>query len=1393
MKTINILKYIKLTTQFLRKQHGTITKAFKWAGIGAVGIWLGAIVAQTSPAPVPLGSVVVIAQVVNSASGNAGSTSSINSDDVVQVSSTISSFMPSPVSGEGEMVLPGPPYFGWQPGSFVAPPKTTMRWMVDGSNTWTTTEPAVGTPIKKVGWSTNPLITIKAGQIGNGAISFAGTGDGYRVIPYKDRLYVVNHHINGGYLNCRLASDGSACPNFGVSSGLSFPLTNNTTATFFNNEYFTPNRSVEHLDRTGSSSDGNLYTYLANRNGKIIVACVNLNTLTSCMNSVTMDTNRDNGQSQSALNVMGSIGSKYYAVSAKGLMLCFDSATKAKCANPSINFFFGGYMTSISMMADVGTKIFLSISEELNCFDTLTNDRCVGFGKNGVWAETNKLRSNAQVYRVLSPTGTVIGICSTVGCRTLAGVAFQPQDISQNYKNFLENNQFFTSNSDWVESNTFGTRVFHGKSGEQTLSFTNCFDFATNSVCPGFENLNLSDSIVHPDGRKGPRVYSSVVDPTRANCMWSLGDPAYARPFNPLTGGDCPNEAIVPPKIPLEINPGQSYKCDNTLAKVKKWGSIRFSPSLPWNTAVGGGITGMTATIKRWDGVANSTTNPVIATRPFVNGSYSLNISDIDYVANPMLQIELNIVGATRPVQSDIGFDVTWEGDPIQICANIKAPNLDKCSALPFSTQHVNSRIDVPSDSETLKDKTGAGANVVEAGAGPATTSTTLRKMAEGGSDPTKALQTRFNMSNLGGDLLQYNINTAGALAASPASQASSVVVKSPSRVIFTSTAASSNFGAGSPVALNFNTLNAAQKDALNKNLLGVVDNKGADRVAYLAGDRSKEIGTAGGTFRKRGAPTATTDQDILGTAINSSPVILAAKPLATYNDSLFPNYKAFKFATSRDSRLALYQGNDGLLHAYKVATSANSSLSEAFSYMPGMLLRSSQLQRYTDGTQVQLRGSPYWLDNTPLVADVNLGEKAASQWASVVVGSQGRGGRGLYGINVTTGLPTQTLFEYDNTSHPDLADLGFIQGQPPASDVTGADQLVRLKNGRWVFVTGNGVDSAKGAVAGSTNTGKAVLYMFYLGNFAGPRWIKVHANPNNIAALNVDNGLSTPTPVDTDGDGDIDLVYAGDIQGNMWRFNVRDPAAVVVTQIFKTANGQPINVAPVVQNFRGGSGCSNPRDCWMVVFGTGAAINPLSDTTDFMGATQAIYGVLDRGTTGTTALVSSANMVQQTLGSNQTVSGVTFRKVSKEIVEYKNGKLGWFINLPNQIQSGTTSLPEHVSANLVRQSNGSVLIASTFANSSAASCKASYLTQVNMTTGQGTVETLLKDGETIPDVNSRLNGGEPTLGISILRNSTLNSTKEEVLTTQASAPLTQRLKLMIGRVSWREVFGLPK
>jgi Tfp pilus tip-associated adhesin PilY1 len=232
----------------------------------------------------------------------------------------------------------------------------------------------------------------------------------------------------------------------------------------------------------------------------------------------------------------------------------------------------------------------------------------------------------------------------------------------------------------------------------------------------------------------------------------------------------------------------------------------------------------------------------------------------------------------------------------------------------------------------------------------------------------------------------------------------------------------------------------------------------------------------------------------------------------------------------------------------------------------------------------------------------------------------------------VTSGYLDKLLFEYDNETHADLKDLGKIISQSASDKVTGADQIVRLNNQRWVYITGNGVDS---------DTGKAVLYMFYLNGNGKPnvsdKWVRIPVTDTTTASfidpVSVNNGLSVPRPVDIDGDGNVDLVYAGDIQGNLWRFDINDLSAIKVSKVFKTANKQPIYTAPLASRLpKADKLCSktNKAYCWMVSFGTGELMNGLGESTDRTNKErQALYGVYDAADG---VLVNSSQLVEQTI-----------------------------------------------------------------------------------------------------------------------------------------------------------------
>ncbi len=1361
----------------------------------AVAACCSAILAQASQT-LPSGSSLGLkAQVTGPLSSTTlNSTYAISSNDFVQWTAYFQSKMTSPFESDGVMTLPAD--FKWQNGSVFAPANTVLRWNIGG--VWQTNEPPTGAVVAKVGWKTDPSVTITIQNAVAPAVSFSGTGDGYRVIAYKDKLFVVNHHERISYLNCRIAETGLPCPGF-INGGVSIPVTaGDNVAHGADDQLFTPQMSIEHLNL----DTGELFIYVGNTYGVVYMLCADLNTLKACMNAVKMDDSwyiANPGitpyysTAQVASNPIGSVGSKYYALSLKNILMCFDVAVKAPCAGQPFDYgwtqrYTGwGYLyTSINMSTVMGGKLLVAWDHgKHRCVDTLANHApCDGWPLDGTGY------GSLAAMPVLNPDGTPKGVCNTVECTALNGTPFTPSD---NYKMFLRGyliydptlplsgNLFSTGSGAFAQANTFGTRVFHSKSGN-TTNYATCFDFATDAECPNFP-------VDDPLGRI-TSTYTVTKDLVRRNCMWSLGHLALAKSFDPLTGGDCVATVDVPPAIVLTVDPAMNYRCDPTAARVDKWGKIRFSPALSW---VSNGLASVK--VKIMDAAGNLLPVQYNPNRDFAYGALELSIADIPYALYPILKIELTLLANSLTVTANVGFDVTWEGDPTQLCFKTQAPAVSTCG-LGADVALQTKAVHIPNYTETLNSSSGFTPNILQTGWGPRTSATTLNEVLTG-ANITQVLQTRFDMNNYTGDLWQFSFNSTGGLAGSPNYRARD---NTGSRTFYTSTPGTGPAGMA-VVPLNYNILSATQKAALNITLNGAADGLGEKRVKYLTDDRSLEATTFDipgvGKLRKR-------TNNLLGPVIDSSPTVLFPRPLASFNELQYPNYRSFKNTSSRNNNtLALFAGNDGFLHGYTV--SPTSGLAQAFSYMPSFLLK--RVQTYTDASLAGAILHPYRLDNTPMLADVNLAaSKTGNQWRTVVVGSQGRGGRGVYALDITSGKPDNVLFEYDNTSHPDLADLGEMQGQPPSDLITGSDQIVRIgSDARWAYVAGNGVNSNSGDPA-TSGTGRAVLYIFYLNgnvNGANARWKRISVNQSGSpdADLDFGNGLGTPRPVDTNGDGVVDLIYAGDKKGNLWRFNVSDLSNVTVTKIFKTATvtsitgqlaaPQHIYTAPVVQRFGGAGQCpaSSSTGCWMVLFGTGGDVNgtitPLHTTNSL--AQQHFYGIFDKGVAGATGLVDESSLTAQTLSVSGSTIGST-RTVSSNPVDYAGGKLGWKMALADG---------EHNTSNPELQPNGSVMFGSSRpAGMAITSCApgVGWLTQLNVTTGTGRESAFGNAASIVINANTGLFAVPQAL-----MGSTLNAKTYKLLisgdplTGGAVSTITQATDSMLGRLSWREVFGAPK
>jgi type IV pilus assembly protein PilY1 len=479
-------------------------------------------------------------------------------------------------------------------------------------------------------------------------------------------------------------------------------------------------------------------------------------------------------------------------------------------------------------------------------------------------------------------------------------------------------------------------------------------------------------------------------------------------------------------------------------------------------------------------------------------------------------------------------------------------------------------------------------------------------------------------------------------------------------RVVLTASAPSTG------VPFRWASLSPFEQNMLNRSSGSAVDGHGSLRVDYLRGARTQErvpnAVAPAPEFRAR-------NENILGTIANSEPTVIG-RPRAGFVD---PTYKAFRDANINREKIIYVGANDGMLHGFS-GVDGKSKLG----YVPrGVYAR---LSEYTDTTYLH----KFYVDGPVIASDAYVD----GAWKSFLIGGLGAGGKGFYGLNITDpstfsegnaasivkfdytapseALPTSTpnaVTQFSTESGAGFmgevnTDLGHIMGDAVRdANVGRATQISKLRNGRWAFITGNGVNS--------TNE-RAVLYIVYLDAAGG--YQKIIAHP----ALGQNNGLSAPLPLDIDGNGSVDVIYAGDLKGRLWKFE-SDAAGV-----FTVANGglplldvgKPITSSPVVS--------VHPKGGLMVAFGTGRLMT-IPDKTDV--ATQTIYSVWDKiGVTGTVALNT---LVSKTLSvAVPSASGTMVRSLTGPPVNYNTAR-GWKIDLPipgerivfNPLSDGTEAL----------------------------------------------------------------------------------------------------------------------
>jgi Tfp pilus tip-associated adhesin PilY1 len=294
-----------------------------------------------------------------------------------------------------------------------------------------------------------------------------------------------------------------------------------------------------------------------------------------------------------------------------------------------------------------------------------------------------------------------------------------------------------------------------------------------------------------------------------------------------------------------------------------------------------------------------------------------------------------------------------------------------------------------------------------------------------------------------------------------------------------------------------------------------------------------------------------------------------------------------------------LYVGaNDGMLHAFEIIVDDDGKLKgdETFAYVPCHVFEN--LKALADPAYRH----KFYVDLTPTVGK-GSGLLGGEEVKKVLVGGLGKGGKGYFALDISAPhsmTADNVLWEFPNAaSQNERIDMGFSFSKPLVVKTNSARE-----DETWGVVFGNGYDSV---------IGNAVLYV--LNPKTGDIIKKIVANNPTVDS---GNGLSSPIAVDVNADDKVDFVYAGDLKGNLWKFDltsndVFDWAVAYSDGIYDQAlfqatgpdgTQQPITTKPEVMMHPEGQGL-------MVLFGTGSYLGQ-NDFTD--RHTQSIYGVWDYG-----------------------------------------------------------------------------------------------------------------------------------------------------------------------------------
>lgn len=505
---------------------------------------------------------------------------------------------------------------------------------------------------------------------------------------------------------------------------------------------------------------------------------------------------------------------------------------------------------------------------------------------------------------------------------------------------------------------------------------------------------------------------------------------------------------------------------------------------------------------------------------------------------------------------------------------------------------------------------------------------------SRGLSSDTNVYQATFDNQKWQGQVVAYNLKTSGndGNVNAVVWDAAQLMQRNSRELFSYNPAKASNRG----VVFDWDNLSNAQQEVLQA---GQSASVGEKRVSWIKGADNDEGDS--GPFRVR--------DKILGDIVHSNINFRGKFTNYGYKQLAGPegaSYAAF-LTQKRATTASLYVGaNDGMLHAFNADSGR-----ELFAYVPNEIFdKFANLSHIKYGCkESDCIPHEYSVDGKSTVADAYFDDA----WHSVLVGTLGLGGKGLYALDVTDPSnfsASDVLWEVSVNQSPDNAgvyemNMGYSQPTP---------SVVKMKNGKWAAIVGNGYGSSQQ---------RAMLFII---DIETGHLIKSIDTKYGSSVLH--NGLSSPTPVDSDGDFITDTIYAGDLQGNLWAFDVSSSnkddwgvkygSSAAPKPLFRACEDvdcvqpQAITAPPQVGR--------NPNAGLMVYFGTGKYFDLSDNQLSGTPGIDTVYGIQDKGAvvSGRTKLVE-----QEILAEIAVSSDLVSRVTSTNPVDYSSQK-GWYMDL---------------------------------------------------------------------------------------------------------------------------------